>query len=108
MARYLLVGQVWVTTEVLPTAQPPFSMGQELPVVLGCRVDRLLQFAFGTPQKLLGPLAVSGHVVVGAVDREDYSPAALAIVRAYSPRPEQKRPPQPTVPQGDGPLPPRT
>jgi hypothetical protein len=30
LARYLLVGRVWVTAEVLPTTQPPFSMGQEL------------------------------------------------------------------------------
>src|ERR1035438_7056408 len=32
---------VWVTAQVLPTAQPPFSMGHELPVVLGspCAID---------------------------------------------------------------------
>jgi hypothetical protein len=37
VAPYLLVGRVWVTAEILPTAQPPFSMGHELPVVLGSR-----------------------------------------------------------------------
>ena len=35
MARYLLISRFRVTAEVLPAAHPPFSMGHELPVVLG-------------------------------------------------------------------------